>query len=84
MLLEELPEPALRTVPLSHKERVDWISDPLLYRAVAFVRKYTSKGMDPEEALSKAEEYFHLSRDAILEHAGKLNDPLQYHNLVRK
>lgn len=84
MLVEELPIPELRTLHSSKTSTVDWISDPLLYRSVAFVRKMVSKGMAPEEALTKAEEYFNLSRDAILEHAGKLNDPLQYHNLVKK
>jgi len=82
MPIEDIPLPEPRTHYLKDKASSgDWISDPMLYRAVAFVRKMVSKGMDPEEALSKAQEYFSLSRSDILEHAGNLNDPLRYHPL---
>lgn len=84
MLVEDIPEPEPRSHHLKNKESsADWISDPLLYRAVAYVSKMVSKGMDPEEALNKAQEYFSLSRSDILEHAGNLNDPLRYHDLKR-
>jgi hypothetical protein len=81
MLVEDLPQPEPRTHRVSNTSEVDWISDPQLYRAVAYVRKMVSRGINPEEALKKAQEYFKLSRSAILEHAGNINDPLQYHNL---
>jgi hypothetical protein len=84
MLIEDIPTPEPRSHHLKNSESSgDWITDPMLYRAVAFVRKMVSKGESPEEALTKAQEYFKLSRASILEHAGNLNDPLQYHALKK-
>ena len=84
MLLEDIPLPEPRSHRLKNSESPgDWITDPMLYRAVAFVRKMVNKGESPEQALAKAQEYFKLSRAQILEHAGNLNDPLQYHDLKK-